>query len=88
LARDAITLGRVTAVCPNRAIAASIARRFALQQVDYAAVPEAHDEAIGRMANAFGETLSERATAIISSARPSALVTLRLQMQSGSTARR
>jgi len=60
MARDAITLGRVTTVCPNSAIAASIARRFAVEPVDYAAVREIHEEAIGRMANAFGATLGER----------------------------
>jgi hypothetical protein len=68
MARDAFTLRRATTACPNSAIAASIARRFALQPVDYAAVREIHEEAIGRMANAFGDTLGERATAIISSA--------------------
>jgi hypothetical protein len=87
MARDAITLGRVTTVCPNSAIAASIARRFALEPVDYAAVREAHDEAIGRMANAFGATLGERATAIISSAR-SARSWPPPSMRGGSIARR
>jgi hypothetical protein len=64
LARDAITLGRATTICPNSAIAASIARRFAVEQVDYAAAREIHEEAIGRMANVFGDTLGERATAM------------------------
>ena len=67
MARDAITLERATAFCPNEAVAAGIARRFALEPVDYAAMREAQDEAIGHMVNAFGETLGERVTATISS---------------------
>jgi hypothetical protein len=64
LARDVITLGRVTAVCANEAVAASIACHFALEPVDYAALHEAHDEPIGHKAYAFGETLGERAAAM------------------------
>ena len=63
-ARDPITLERATAVCPNSATAAYIARHFALEPVDYAAVREAHEEAIGRMSNAFGDTLNEKASAM------------------------
>jgi hypothetical protein len=75
MARDAITLERATAFCPNEAVAASIARRFALEPVDYAAVREIHEEAIGRMAHAFGETLGERATAMHFQRLVGALVT-------------
>jgi hypothetical protein len=74
-ARDPITLERATALCPNSAIAANIARHFALEPVDYAAVREAHEEAIGRMANAFGETLGEKATAMHFQRLVGALVT-------------
>jgi hypothetical protein len=52
---------RVPAGCPTEAIAASIARNFALGPIDYAAVREAHEEAVGTMANVFGETLGEKA---------------------------
>ena len=75
MARDAITLERATAFCPNEAVAAGIARRFALEPVDYAAVREIHEEAIGRMANAFAETLGERATAMHFQRLVGALVT-------------
>jgi hypothetical protein len=75
MARDAITLERATAFCPNEGVAASIARRFALEPVDYAAVREIHEEAIGRMANAFGDTLGERATAMHFQRLVGALVT-------------
>jgi len=62
--RDAITFERATAVCPNERIAANLARNFGLDPVDYHAVREAHEEALGRMANAFGKTLGEKATAM------------------------
>jgi len=62
--RDAITFERATAVCPNERIAANLARNFGLDPVDYHVVREAHEEAIGRMANAFGKTLGEKATAM------------------------
>ena len=63
-AGDTITFERATAVCPNERIAANLVRRFGLARVDYHAVREAHEEALGRMANAFGETLGEKGAAM------------------------
>ena len=63
-AGDTITFERATAVCPNERIAANLARNFGLDPVDYHAVREAHAEALGRMANGFGETQGEKATAM------------------------
>ena len=74
-ARNPITLELAAAVCPTEAIAASIARNFALEPIDYAAVREAHEEAIGTMANAFGETLGEKARAMHFQRLVGALVT-------------
>jgi hypothetical protein len=65
----------VPAGCPTEAIAASIARHYALGPIDCAAVREAHEEAIGTMANAFGETLGEKARAMRFERLVGALVT-------------
>jgi len=54
----------VPAGCPTEAIAAGIARHYGLGPVDYVAVREAHEEAIGIMANVFGETIGEKAKAM------------------------
>ena len=51
-ARRPITLELAATVCPNAQIAANIARHFALDTVDYDAVREAHEEAVGNMAKA------------------------------------
>jgi hypothetical protein len=51
----------VPADSATEAIAAGIARYYGLGPVDYVAVREAHEEALGIMANAFGETLGEKA---------------------------
>ena len=61
--------------CPTEAIAASIARHYGLGPVDCVAVREAHEEAIGIMANAFGETLGEKARAMHFQRLVGALVT-------------
>jgi ribosomal protein L17 len=63
-ARQPITLELATSVCPNEQIAANIARHFALEPVDYHAVREAHEEAVGNMAKAFDTTLNDKATAM------------------------
>ena len=74
-ARNPITLELAAAVCPTEAIAASIARHYGLGPVDYVAVREAHEEAIGTMANVFGETLGEKAKAMHFQRLVGALVT-------------
>ena len=62
--RPPITLELAASVCPDAQIAANIARHFALELVDYDAVREAHEEAVGNMAKAFDTTLNEKATAM------------------------
>jgi hypothetical protein len=62
--RRPITLELAATVCPNAQIAANIARHFALDTVDYDAVREAHEEAVGNMAKAFDGTLNDKATAM------------------------
>ena len=74
-ARNPITLELAAAVCPTEAIAASIARHYGLGPADSVAAREAHEEAIGIMANAFGETLGEKAKAMHFQRLVGALVT-------------
>jgi hypothetical protein len=51
-------------VCPTEAIAASIARDHGLGPMDYVAMREAYEEAIGIMAHAFGGPIGEKTKAM------------------------
>jgi hypothetical protein len=55
---------RVPADSATEVNATGIARHYGLAPVDYVAVREAHEEAIGTMANAFGGTIGEQTKAM------------------------
>ena len=58
------TFERAAMVCPNEQVAASIARHFGLDPVDYAGIREATEEMIGTHAKLLADTVNEKAMAI------------------------
>ena len=55
--RQSITLEMAIARAPHAALAANLSRTFGLEEPDYQAIREIHEECIGRAANALKEPL-------------------------------
>jgi hypothetical protein len=61
-ARPPISLENARLICPNEAIATSVAAAFALSVPDFPGIREAHDTLLRKTWTAFDEALNETAT--------------------------
>ena len=61
-ARLPITIERARLLCPNSRIVENISAAFGLSVPDFEGIREAHELALCRMSNSFGEELNERAS--------------------------